>query len=498
MPAPDTLDAAIRRAASVSPDAPALFEEEQSLSYGELEARVASLSAHVAAAGIGPGRRFGILSGNSPLSVSFLFAALRAGAVAVPLNHTLSAEDLALEAADCGLWALWAEPALEKKAAVIRDRVRALRVEAPSGPVRSASLPVVRPEEAAVILYTSGSTGRPLGVTLSHRNLLENARSAGFFLGLKEEDRVCLVLPLYYIYGLSVLLSHFICGASVILENRFSYPQVVLDEMEARAATGFSGVPSHYAILLDQTDFVSRKLPSLRYFTQAGDAMPPRLTRRLVEAFPSKKLFLMYGQTEASPRLSYLAPERAAAKPASVGKPVPGVTIRIAGDDGEDRPPGIEGEILAKGAGVMLGYWNRPEETAAVLCDGWLKTGDIGRRDADGDLFITGRKKNMMKTGGHRFSPLEIERVASEHSLVRECAAVPVPDELLGERLVLYVAAADDSAEREVGDFLKKKLPSYKWPSKIVVLRDIPKNGFGKINRVQLAAYGGNLGEGSC
>ncbi len=489
MAAPETtLDAMLRRAASASPDAPALFEEGRAVSYTELDGCVAALATHLAASGVESGQRFGILSRNSPLSVSFFFAAIRAGAIAVPLNHALAPEDLALQALDCGLTALWAEPALEKKAAVVRERTGALRIDLPSTPPPAVPLPAAKPDDTAVILYTSGSTGGSLGVMLSHRSLLENARATGRFLGLTAADRVCLVLPLYYVYGLSVLLSHLAVGASVILENRFSYPNVVLDEMEARGATGFSGVPSHYAILLDQTDFASRKLPTLRYFTQAGDAMPPRLTRRILEAFPSKKMYLMYGQTEASPRLACLAPERAAAKPESVGGPLPGVELRVTDDTGRDCVPGEEGEILARGTGIMLGYWRRPEETAAALSGGWLRTGDIGYRDTDGDLFITGRKKNIVKTGGHRISPLEIERAAFEHPMVRECAAVPVPDALLGERLVLYVAATGESAGKAIGEHLKTKLPLYKLPSKIVVLKEIPKNGVGKIDRAQLMA----------
>ena len=259
------------------------------------------------------------------------------------------------------------------------------------------------------------------------------------------------MLPFHYSFGNSLLLTHFAVGGRVVVDNRFAYPTTIVDTLERSRATGFSGVPSNYAILAAKTDFLRRPWPDLRYLTQAGGAMTPALTRRLLDELPPHiRLFVMYGQTEASARLSYVPPERLREKLGSIGIAIPGVTLTIRAEDGRECAPGEVGELVAAGENLMQGYWNDPAETALVLKEDGLHTGDLGRKDDDGYIFLVDRIKNMIKVGANRVSPREIEDVIAEVPGVAEVCVAGVPDELLGEAVEAFVVVApgaDVSAE---------------------------------------------------
>jgi acyl-CoA synthetase (AMP-forming)/AMP-acid ligase II len=263
--------------------------------------------------------------------------------------------------------------------------------------------------DIAVIIYTSGSTGKPRGVTLTPANLLANTHQILSYLNLGKTDSVLSVLPFHYSFGLSLLLTHVSCGGRVVIDNRFAFPAKVLETMQQEKVTGFSGVPSHYSILANRTEFLQQEWPHLRYLTQAGGAMAPALTQQIRETISSEiDLFVMYGQTEASARLSYLPPEKLTQKYGSIGIPIPGVELVARRSDGTICDTGESGEITASGDNIMQGYWNDPEETAKVLRDGILYTGDIGFKDEDGYFFVVDRVKNFIKAGANRVSAKEI------------------------------------------------------------------------------------------
>lgn len=340
----------------------------------------------------------------------------------------------------------------------------------------------------AAIIYTSGTTGNPKGVTLSHLSLQKNIESIIEYLTLTENDVVLNVLPFFYSYGNSVLHTHLSVGATICLENSLMYPVKVIESMVRNQATGFSGVPSTFALLLSRTKLEEYDLSCLRYVTQAGGAMPPSNISEFLSKIPGVKFFVMYGQTEATARITYLPPESLSEKIGSVGIPIPGVEVEIRNDKGEKAAVDAVGELYVSGQNIMQGYWKNPEATAEVLNDGWLKTGDIGYKDPDGYIFLSGRKADMIKVGGHRISPLEIEEVISQVENVEEVAATGITDDMLGQVVKAVVVLKDkhDKAIREIKAHCSKQLASYKIPKQIEIVEALPKTSSGKVKRFLL------------
>jgi len=336
----------------------------------------------------------------------------------------------------------------------------------------------------AEIIFTSGSTGDPKGVMLSHRNLIANTDSILKYLKLNAEDTIEIVLPFYYCYGLSLLHTHLRVGGSLVLNNTFIFLGSVLDDLTKYKCTGFSGVPSHFQLLLrNSTSFKTMDLPHLRYVTQAGGKLHDVFIEEFREAFPEVVFFVMYGQTEATARLSYLSPELLSEKLGSMGKGIPDVELEIFNEQGQPAGVGEVGEIVARGDNIMLGYLNDEELTAKTLKDGWLHTGDLARKDEDGFFFITARVKEIIKVGGNRVSPKEVESVILTLPEVVDCTITGEFDDMLGELLkaeITLVSTADkDQLKVEIQRKCAAELISYKVPQKIEFL-----------DRVNIAATG--------
>ena len=357
------------------------------------------------------------------------------------------------------------------------------------------------PADLAQIIYTSGTTGKPKGVMLSHTNLIANTLATVQYLGLTQNDRAMVVLPFFYSYGNSVLLTHIAVGGALIVNQSLMYPAVILDQMRAEEVTGFPGVPSTFALLLQRTTIRETSLPHLRYVTQAGGGMSPALVRELVAALPGVAIYVMYGQTEAAPRLSYLDPADMHRKSGSIGKAIPGVTLEVLTPTGDTVPPGEIGELVAQGENVMIGYWGQPETTAEVLRDGRLWTGDLVTVDEEGYLYIVGRQSDMIKSGAHRIAPKEIEDVLLEHDAVFEAAVIGVEDDILGESLKACVVLKEAAIcqEKDLLRHCHQILPPYKVPHTIEFYDELPKTESGKIKKAQLKAGNLNIqGGGEC
>jgi acyl-CoA synthetase (AMP-forming)/AMP-acid ligase II len=326
--------------------------------------------------------------------------------------------------------------------------------------------------QLAAIMFTSGSTALPKGVMLSHDNLIANTDSIIKSLSLKEEDIMMVVLPFYYCYGLSLLNTHIRVGGSVVLNNNFIFFSQTIQYFNTYRCTGFAGVPSHFQLLLRKTDlFRETPIPSLRYVTQAGGRLHDSFILEFMENFPTIKFFVMYGQTEATARLSALSPELLPAKIGSMGKGIPGVELKVVNEEGTPVSPGEVGEIVVRGKNIMMGYFDDPVSTAEVLRDGWLHTGDLATVDEEGYVFITARKKEIIKIGGIRISPREIEEVIVKMNGIVDCTAEAVDDELLGEAIKVTVVINEHGKKitpEDIKRFCGTRLASYKIPTHFV------------------------------
>jgi acyl-CoA synthetase (AMP-forming)/AMP-acid ligase II len=320
-------------------------------------------------------------------------------------------------------------------------------------------------------------------VTLSHRNLVANTESIVRYLALTADDSVLVILPLFYSYGNSLLLTHVHVGGELVLASDFVFWNRALDLLERRRATGFAGVPSSYAMLLERSDFARRKFPDLRYLTCAGGGLPPPAARRLRSIVPHAELFLMYGQTEASARLSTLLPRDFERKLGSIGQAIPGVELDVRGEDGASAAPGEPGELVARGANVMVGYWNDPQATARVLGDGWLHTGDLARKDEEGFFWIVGRKSDMIKSGAYRIGPEEVEEVLRGVEGVGDVAVVGQPDEVFGEVPVAFVVPAGCASAETILEEARRRLPRHKWIRAVRLIDALPRTTSGKVRR---------------
>ena len=346
------------------------------------------------------------------------------------------------------------------------------------------------PDDVAQIIYTSGSTGRPKGVVLTHKSLTANIRSILEYLQLTADDSAMAVLPFVYAYGNSVMLTHLFVGGALVIENNMLYPHVVLDGMIKTGVTGFSGVSTTYAILLNRSNLKSYAFPTLRYLTHAGGPMPSELLSRIRTAFPDQRMFLMYGQTEASARLTYLPPELLDVKRESAGRAIPGVALKIVREGGVTARPGEVGEIWASGDNIMQGYWQDPELSAGVLQDGWLHTGDLGRLDDEGYLTIVGRNNEMIKAGSYRISPTEIEEVLLQHQQIQEAGVVGIDDPILGQKICAIVTLKETGtlSDQDLMAYCAQRLVQYKRPKVVAIVPALPKSPSGKILRERLRA----------
>lgn len=501
------------------PDAPAVGTPAIRVTYGELAERVRALAGHLALAGVRQGDRVAVALPNTVATVAASLALQALGAIPVEMNREWPAENLgaivtqtrvrhafvagrdartwARLAAEHGLDRLWcvhAGPVPARLAADLGAGPATLvhedgRVDPALGSPPTPAFPSPAPDLPALILYTSGSTGQPRGVVQTHRNLDANSRSIVEYLRIGSDDRALLILPLYYCYGRSVLQTHLLAGGSVFLESRFAFPRVALEALASEGATGFAGVPLTFEIIRRQVDVTSLSFPRLRYLTQAGGAMAPETTDWVRSAFAPAQLYVMYGQTEATSRLSYLPPERAQEKRGSIGIAIPRVELRVVDESGRELQRGETGHLVARGGNVTAGYLDEPAETSALLRGGWLWTGDLALRDADGFFFLKGRSKEILKIGGHRVSPTEIEHAVAEHPEVAEAAVIGQPDSLMGEVPVAFVVPRPDRAPTEgaLKAFCRARMPPYQVPVRFTLVPALPRNAAGKLLRAELA-----------
>jgi acyl-coenzyme A synthetase/AMP-(fatty) acid ligase len=500
-----------------TPEATAVGSPAGWLTYRQLAERTAWLAAHLEERGVKPGDRVLVALANAPSSVVVSLAIQWLGACAVEVNREWGAVALAVIAAqidarhavidardallwgsiaaDAGLTDIWVvqvnRPSEGLWAALDGVAPTWLRPDGTLEGSGGKGAPPVRDAQApALLLYTSGSTGVPRGVLQTHANIAANTRSICDYLELTAQDRAMAILPLCYCYGKSVLQTHLMVGGSVFFDHRFMYPRVVLEAISQERCTGFAAVPLTFELLERQVDPRTIAMPSLRYLTQAGGAMVLSTTRWVREAFAPARLFVMYGQTEATARLSYLPPDRGEDKAGSIGRAIPGVELAVVDPGGAAVPVNQEGHLVARGANVTRGYFRAPEETAEILRDGWLWTGDLARKDEDGFFFLTGRARDVLKIDGHRVSAAEMEQRLSAHPDVVEAAVVCEREPVRGEMAVAFVVrrAGATLSEADLRRYCRAHLPPYKVPGAVRFVEALPRTSVGKVAKGELLA----------
>ena len=430
-------------------------------------------------AGLRRGDRVLIGCSLSPSSGIAYLGAMYAGLVAVPVEDRALTGSGDMLVRETGARAVWTEKDLPLKWQDEKSipHLRGYPADKGSEMISPAACDE---NDLALLWPTSGSTGTPRLVMISHGNLTANTEAIIRSQNLADDDRAMLILPLYYCFGASVFHSHLYQGGGVVFDRRFMFPDQVLRAIVKYGCTTFAGVPTVYNILLRRSNIRSIGMPSLRRFLQAGGGLAPQRIREMREAVPATEFHVMYGQTEASPRISHLDPKRLDEKLGSAGLPLDNLTVRIVDENERDLPRGEVGELLVKGPSISSGYLNDPEANRRVFKEGWLRTSDLAHLDEEGYIWIHGRKNSFLKIRGVRVSFAEVEATVGAVPGVYECAATAVPHVETGEALVLWVVP--DQGAQNIEEKVRRSLPVNWTCESIKIVSELPKTPHGKVS----------------
>ena len=484
--------------AKLFPEKEAMVFEGRRFTFTELEELSRAAAGLLTAAEIVRGDRVALMLPNVPAFVVWYYAALRVGAIAVSISTRSAASEVSFLVADCNACVFVTLP----------DSLEAVKNEFPECVEKCFSVselgdlsdgePIERtkiadaswintdPDEAALILYTSGTTGFPKGSTLSHMNVRSNVHAFNHLCNMQPHDRILLAVPLFHCFGQNALLNAaFNAGATLVLQRAFDPTEskrLIADEQ----VTQLYGVPMMFQLFHDSCD--PSDLASVNYCFSAAAKLPIQTGHRWQEKF-SMPIFEGYGLTETSPFASYN--HRTNFVPGSIGMPIDCVEMKIVDTETDrDCPPGELGEIVVRGPNVMLGYWNRPADTAEAIRDGWFHSGDIGRMDDQGFFYIVDRVKDMISVGGLKVYPAEVERVLLDHPAVLQVAVVGFPDEVFGEKVVAFIVPKTpetiDHATNEILQHAKNNLANFKVPRALSLIDELPRNASGKILKTTL------------
>lgn len=497
---PRSLFQTLRTTASRFPDKTALYEEGgDQIVFHQFLRRVEVFSASLALDyGLKKGDICGILCVNSIDFCVAFYAVIRLGAVALPLSTKFKSHDLQYPLTHSGARVLILDPQWMEQVEPIREKtdLRHFIFTGPESILRANTGQIVPAEkveleDGALIMYTSGTTGRPKSVQLTHFNVLHAIESYRRILGLDETDSTIISIPIFNVTGLVALLSLFVyIGGSIHLLPRFDGERMVRTIQQA-GLTFVHGSPTIFIKMLEQKDKFPR-LPTLKKGACGSSNLPMDVLRRLHEWVPGFCMHTVFGMTETSSPATIMPDDPLRIhKPGSSGLPIPGVEIKI-WDDAAGRPAasGHSGTLLVRGSTVIHSYWGSGGKGQEAFQDGWLDTGDIGRVDEDGFLYLLDRKKDMINRGGEKVYSIEVENVLAEHPAVAECAVIGKQDPVFGETVCAAVQLLPNSNcdEQELKTYMYGKLATYKLPGSYVFLAALPKNENGKINKNMLRA----------
>jgi len=501
----------LERYAVVSPGKTALVFGRESHTYLQLSGQVAELAHLLGEHGLGKNQTIGIQLPNSDSAVIGLFAIFRSGACAVIFNPLLHPREVATLSRNSDLSGMIVTPrqydlllpryldgsipSLRKVVIVSEERFSLQKIEIKNFSSEGSRLPQfaessdgLSGEDSALIIYTSGTTGTAKGVVLTHKNLLENSTIAVSLLDIGAADIALMTLPMCHVYGLTrQLFPHFLQGATVQLVSSSAPADLLNYKIDSERITTFSGVPYHFAGMLKRGAGTRYPMRTLRLATSASMPMKPQLRRALVQALPHTKFCCQYGLTEASGFVTALPHDLFIRKLDSVGRCIPGMEIKIAASDSEGLlAPNTDGvgELLVRGSGIMKGYYKDPEATAAAInSQGWLRTGDFARCDADGDVTIITRMNYLIKRAGEFIIPEEVEAIIAGHAAVVEACVFGIPDKDLGESVRAAVILKETANEREILDHCRENLAGFKIPEDVFFTDSLAKTAGGKMNR---------------
>ncbi|HYP23932.1 MAG TPA: long-chain fatty acid--CoA ligase [Actinomycetota bacterium] len=476
------------RSAAEYPDKPALLTPNgETVTFAELRERAGSVAAWVAAAGIRPGGRVGIAMHNVPEFVSSYFGVLRVGGVVIPLNPTLTPPEVERVLDDSGAAiVVGVSPAGDAASAACEETgVRYVDAANPPAPGSPVATHPAEDDELAVLAYTSGTTGEPKGAMLTHGNLLANLEQQMSIPDARVEpdDVLLLSLPLFHIFGLNVTLGLLVrTAATGVLTDRFEPVECLRLIQEHRVSVMF-GAPTMYTALASTPGADQYDLSSVRLAISGAAPLQPEVLARFKELF-GVDVYEGYGLTETSPTLTSNRMAEAP-RPGSIGKPLPGVEIRLVDEAGEDVELGDPGEILARGPNVFKGYWNKEDETERAFAGEWFRTGDVAVQDEDGYLYIVDRKRDMVIVSGFNVFPSEVEHALTQNPSVAEAAVVGVPHAYTGEAVKAFVVlepGASVTPDEIVAD-VQSRLARFKCPREVEIVDALPHLLTGKVLR---------------
>jgi len=480
------------RASKLFPGNMAMVFEGEKIDYALLEARTNRVANALEGLGVRRGDRIALFLPNIPAFAYVYLGALKLGAIAVSINASLKPKEVDHILTDSGAKVLATVAALREN--VPADRPAALESvliaegEAETGErslqalmdeaAATPRLADMGRDEPAAILYTSGTTGFPKGATLSHGNVISNVHSFNYNCRMRPDDRMMLYLPLFHCFGQNAIMnSAFNMAATLILQRGFK-PDDARRAIVEEGATVFFGVPTTFMPVYERVS--PEEMANVRYFFSAAAILPLEIAEKWRKKY-GREVNEGYGLTETSPFASYNHILRF--KPGSIGAPIENVAMKVVDEQGGEVAPGELGEIVISGPNVMLGYWNRPDDTAKAIRDGWFHSGDIGRMDEDGYFFIVDRVKDMINVGGLKVYPAEVEAILYQHPDVVEAAVYGGPDPVMGERVMAAVALRPDAdaTPEALMAFCRERIAAFKVPKDISLVDKLPKNPVGKL-----------------